>query len=143
MFLLRDIVLYIQIKIHVVSAPVGSSRRSKYLPTTMNPRVIVRPGPLVRTTFGPKTADILAMIHDGRLTFDSETPDGKKIYKLDRVRLGMEQPTAAPVTHVPVVITKEEEPVAPKAAKKPKPTTLEKTLKKLAGMNRGKYEKPK
>lgn len=57
------------------------------LPTTMNPR----PGNLVRTQVGPTTADIRAMIHDGRITLDYVRPDGKKVYKLDRVRLGMTQ----------------------------------------------------
>ena len=59
----------------------------------MNPRVIVRPGPLVRTECGPTVADIRAMIHDGRITLDHVRPDGKKVYKLDRVRLGMETQT--------------------------------------------------
>jgi hypothetical protein len=96
----------------------------------------VLPGPLVRSHLGPTTAELRAMIDDGRITFKCMTDDGKKLYELDRVKLGME---AAPVAALPLVrvltppplttVTEEEAP-APKVVKK-KPTALEKTLKGL------------
>ena len=95
----------------------------------------VLPGPLVRSNLGPTTAELRAMIDDGRITFKCMTPEGKKLYELDRVRLGMESaPVAAPPPPVravspPMPAVPEEAPV-PKAPKK-KPTALEKTLKGL------------
>jgi hypothetical protein len=76
------------------------------------------------------------MIDDGRLTFKCMTPEGKKLYDLDRVRLGMDQASVAapaPLVRVvsppPLPVVEEDAPV-PKVVKK-KPTALEKTLKGL------------
>jgi hypothetical protein len=76
---------------------------------------------------------MLAMIEDGRLMFKGKVENGKKVYELDRARLGMEVEAVAPVTFVPVTlatVTEEEEP-KPKVNKKP--TALEKKLKGLGG----------
>lgn len=96
----------------------------------------VLPGPLVRSNLGPTTAELRAMIDDGRITFKCMTPEGKKLYELDRVRLGME---SAPVAATPPLVravspplpsVPEEDAPVPKTPKK-KPTALEKTLKGL------------
>lgn len=55
------------------------------------------------TNSGPTAADLQRMIEDGRLIFDREV-DGRRVYKLDRKRLGMEE--------YPEV--KKEDPLAPK-----------------------------
>ena len=91
-------------------------------------------GPLVRSECGPTTADILAMIHDGRLAINSETSGGKKIYDIDRVRLGIVAPRAPVFTSVaittPLTPVLEVDEQVQKVIKK-KPTALEKTLKGL------------
>jgi hypothetical protein len=79
-------------------------------------------------------AELRAMIDDGRLTIRCVTPEGKKLYDLDRDRLGMNPTASVPMpTFKPIVIERvpeaEDEP-APKVVKK-KPTALEKTLKGL------------
>jgi len=74
-----------------------------------NRRAVVQnttaPGPLVRANMGPTTQDIRAMIADGRLILTSE----KKVYELDRSRLGMNP--VAPKIDVPLApyLEKEEE----------------------------------
>ena len=95
----------------------------------------VQPGPLVRSHLGPTVAELRAMMDDGRLTLKCVTPEGKKLYELDRIKLGMEALPVAPpqlvrvLTPPPLDPVDEEEP-APKVVKK-KPTALEKTLKGL------------
>ena len=75
----------------------------------VNRRAVVQnttaPGPLVRANMGPTTQDIRAMIADGRLILTSES-NGKKVYELDRSRLGMNP-----------VAPKIDEPLAPYIAK--------------------------
>lgn len=67
------------------------------------------PGPLVRANMGPTTQDIRAMIADGRLILTSEEK-GKKVYELDRSRLGM-VPVSPPEPIAPLApyIEKKEE----------------------------------
>jgi hypothetical protein len=101
------------------------------------PAADVLPGPLVRSNLGPTVTELRAMIADGRITFKCMTDDGKKLYELDRVKLGME---AAPVAPAPLMrvltpppldpVPEEEDEPAPKVPKK-KPTALEKRLKGL------------
>ena len=97
------------------------------------PTTSCEPGPLVRSDLGPTVAELRAMIHDGRLTIRCVTPEGKKLYDLDRDRLGMNPTASVPVhTFKPIVIERvpeaEDEPV--KVVKK-KPTAMEKKLKGL------------
>jgi hypothetical protein len=98
------------------------------------PTTSCEPGPLVRSHLGPTVAELRAMIDDGRLTIRCVTPEGKKLYDLDRDRLGMNPDIVAPMpTFKPIVLERvpeveEDEPV--KVVKK-KPTALEKTLKNL------------
>jgi hypothetical protein len=74
------------------------------------------------------------MIDDGRITLRCVTPEGKKLYDLDRDRLGMNPNAVAPKpTFKPIVLERvpeveEDEPV--KVVKK-KPTAMEKKLKGL------------
>ena len=94
----------------------------------------VLPGPLVRSNLGPSVAELRAMIDDGRLALRCVTPEGKKLYDLDRDRLGMTanapapMPTFRPIVLEPVDEVEDEEPV--KVVKK-KPTAMEKRLKGL------------
>jgi hypothetical protein len=95
----------------------------------------VLPGPLVRSNLGPTVTELRTMIDDGRITFKCMTDDNKKVYELDRVKLGMEPAPVAPpplmrvLTPPPLDPVAEEEPV--RKAPKKKPTALEKTLKGL------------
>lgn len=85
---------------------------------------------------GPTAADIQRMIEDGRLIFDREV-DGRKLYKLDRKRLGMpEYPEVEKKVEEPVKEYKEpeenQEPLEDLKVRQVKmPKTLEAALKKM------------
>ena len=94
----------------------------------------VLPGPLVRSDLGPSTAELRAMIDDGRITLRCVTPEGKKLYDLDRERLGMNVNAPAPMpVFKPVVLERvpEVEDEEPAKVVKKKPTAMEKRLKGL------------
>jgi len=95
----------------------------------------VLPGPLLRSNIGPTTTELLAMIDDGRLMFNGVTENGKKVYELNRAKLGMELETVAPVTFVPITREPVDEEEQPKPKVNKKPTALEKALN---GLNRKK-----
>jgi hypothetical protein len=90
-------------------------------------------GPLVRSHLGPTVTELRAMIDDGRLTLRCVTPEGKKLYDLDRDRLGMNpipDAVAPTPTFKPIVLEPIHE-VEPVKVVKKKPTSLEKSLKNL------------
>ena len=119
-------------EIPLITRPVFH-RRAVVARPPPTPTTSCEPGPLVRSDLGPTVAELRAMIHDGRLTIRCVTPEGKKLYDLDRERLGMNPNAVAPApTFKPIVLEPvhevEDEPV--KVVKK-KPTAMEKKLKGL------------
>jgi len=92
--------------------------------------VVVTPGPLVRSNMGPTIDDIRTMINDGRIVLKCEE-NTKKVYELDRARLGMNPAVAStPLPLMPYVPKVEAVDVeeGPKPVVKKKLSALEKKI---------------
>lgn len=92
--------------------------------------VVVTPGPLVRSNMGPTVEDIRTMINDGRIVLKCEE-NTKKVYELDRARIGMTPAVASiPVPLMPYVPKVEDvvDDEVPKPVVKKKLSALEKKI---------------
>jgi hypothetical protein len=93
--------------------------------------LVVTPGPLVRSNMGPTVEDIRTMINDGRIVLKCEE-SSKKVYELDRARLGMNPAVASiPIPLMPYVPKVEEvmgDEEIPKPVVKRKLSALEKKI---------------
>jgi len=105
--------------------------------------VVVTPGPLVRSNMGPTIDDIRTMINDGRIVLKCEE-NTKKVYELDRARIGMTPVVSS--TPLPLM------PYAPKVEavdveEGPKPIVVKKKLsaleKKINQRPAKKFARPK